>query len=174
MIVAFELLSLATLIGVIDVLYFHLYRFRLYDQPGSNAEELTHLLRAAIFAAVVALIAFSNGSPLARQALLVLAGLDLVNNIADVTLEKRSRAPLGGLPTAEYLLHIVGTFLVGLAVAAVWFQSSPAGFVPLPDEPWYQWRAMGTVVGGVGLLGIEAWLWIRSLARRRLTEVVAG
>ncbi len=173
MIAAFELLSLAALVGGVDVLYFHVYRFRLYEQPSSNAEQVTHLVRALVFAAVVGLIAFSSGSALARQALLALAGLDLLNNIADVLLEKDSRAPLGGLPRIEYLLHILGTFFVGLTVAAIWFDSSSAGFTPLPSEPMYTWRATAVIVSTLALFGVEATLWARSLANRRRRVALA-
>lgn len=174
MIVTFELLSLASLLGAVDVLYFHVYRFRLYRQPGSGKEQFTHLVRAAIFLAVVAIVAFSSGSPIARYVLLALAALDVVNNIADVSFEKRSRAPLGGLPTGEYVLHIVGTFLIGLATASIVFESSAEGFTPLPDEPFFRWRAAAMVAGGIALLGIETGLWVRAMTSRARAPLPQG
>ena len=38
MTVAFELLMLAALLGAVDVGYYHLYKFRLYQRPESVAE----------------------------------------------------------------------------------------------------------------------------------------
>jgi hypothetical protein len=47
----------------------------------------------------------------------VLFAFDLMNNGVDVLLERSSRSTLGGLPSVEYLFHILATFLTGLTVA---------------------------------------------------------
>jgi hypothetical protein len=94
-------------IGAIDVLYYHLYRFRLFERDHSVAEELTHLVRHVCFVALVALLASGVGG-WADRVILVLLVVDLINSAADVLLEPRSRAPLGGLPAGEYFLHFLG------------------------------------------------------------------
>jgi hypothetical protein len=163
----FELLLLAAAIGTFDVFYYHLYKFRLYSRPQSVAEEITHLIRAGILVAVVALIMFSDGSPAARNAVLALIGLDVVNSGLDVMLEKKSRADLGGLPSFEYLLHILATFVLGLAAASFWHASSSSGFVPLDGGTWQSLRGIGLLVGGTATLALEGALFARAIAHRR-------
>jgi hypothetical protein len=169
----FELLMLASLVGAVDVLYFHLYRFRLYQRPESVYEELTHLARAGLFIAVVATIAFSDGSPAARLAVVAMIALDLANSVLDVLLERRSRASLGGLPSFEYLLHILGTFLSGAAAALFVTQSGPTGFTPVAMSSFDLVRAYGAIVVGGALLVIEASLFLRACAARGRLNVAA-
>src|SRR5688572_32559923 len=93
------ILTAAGAIGAVDVLYFHLYRFRLFAQDGSVAEEVTHLCRHAIFLALVALLSAGTSSPAVDNVILGLFAVDMMNSIADVLLERRSRERLGGLPS---------------------------------------------------------------------------
>ena len=170
---AFEILGVVSLIGAIDVLYFHLYRFRLYEQPASVAEQTTHLVRGLIFAAVLALVTFSAGSPMAAVALLGLAVLDLLNSAADVLLERGSREPLGGLPSVEYLLHVLATFGLGLATAFVWFHTDATGFTPLAGEGLYALRATVMIGLGLGLVLLEGGLFVRAIAARHRNALPA-
>lgn len=105
-------------IGAVDVLYFHLYRFRLFAQPGSVAEEITHLCRHAIFLTLLLVLSSGGRSPERDALVFALIGLDLLNGATDVLLERGSRAPLGGLPPLESLVHFLSSFGMGLAVAA--------------------------------------------------------
>jgi hypothetical protein len=154
----FELLMLAALLGSVDVLYFHLYRFRLYAQPGSVAEESTHLARHVLFIGIVLTLLLQP--PFARPLVLVLFGLDLLNNVADVLLEKGSRAPLGGLPSAEYLVHILATLLTGMALSAYWWAPETALSASQVARGW------ATVALGVLLFAAEASLFGRALLSR--------
>src|SRR5215471_14487453 len=36
--------------GAVDVVWFHVHKFRLYDQPSARCETITHLLRGLLFA----------------------------------------------------------------------------------------------------------------------------
>ena len=119
-----ELLLVASIIGAIDVGYYHIYKYRLFEQPSAVGEHITHLLRSVMFLAIGAVVTLSDGSPAARAIVLGLVAFDLLNGVVDVLLERRSRKPMGGLPTGEYLLHILGSFVIGLAVATFWWQSS--------------------------------------------------
>jgi hypothetical protein len=154
----FELMMVASLIGAVDVLYFHLYRFRLFEQPGSVAEELTHLARHLLFIAIVLTMLLSP--PFARPLVLVLVGLDLLNNVADVLLEKSSREPLGGLPSAEYLIHILASMLVGMAISAFWWAPVQA------LSPSQELRGWVTVALGTLLFVGEGALFGRALRAR--------
>lgn len=149
-------------IGAIDVIYYHLIRFRLFERDASVAEELTHLVRQTCFIVVVALLAMGTPGPLARGVLLVLLAIDLVDSGLDVLLEPRSRAALGGLPAGEYFLHFVGTFGSGLASAAYLLEyGRPFAAAPL-------WMVAPTLVLGTGLLALELGLFVRArLSARR-------
>jgi hypothetical protein len=149
-------------VGAIDVLYYHLYRFRLYSQPGCVAEEVTHLLRNAIFIAIL-LVCMQPSSPGWARVMFFLIAADLANSVVDVLLERRSRESLGGLPSGEYLVHVLSSFGTGLAVASYTMSlGSPA---PVLDGPlWWQIHAM--VAMGVVLLAIEGVLFARAIAAR--------
>jgi len=72
-------------IGAIDVLYFHLYRFRLFAHDGCVAEEITHLCRHAIFLGLLALLSAGTPSRIVDQVIIGLFALDMVNSVIDVT-----------------------------------------------------------------------------------------
>jgi hypothetical protein len=149
-------------VGAVDVLYFHLYRFRLYAQPGSVAEEVTHLCRHAIF--LTLLMALSSGGRSAAQDALVfgLVALDLVNGAVDVLLERTSRNPLGGLPPVESLVHFLSSFGMGLAVAA--YVLAPS--LP-PPTGVLAWQVWGTFVSGLAIFALEGTLFAQAVRVRR-------
>lgn len=156
------ILAVVGTIGAIDVLYYHLYRFRLYSQPGCMAEEVTHLLRNAIFIAILLVCMQPATEPWSRVMFLLFAA-DIGNSVIDVLLEKRSRAELGGLPSGEYLVHILSTFGTGVAVASYTMAlGSPAPVL----EGLLRWQVWGMVGMGVALLAIEGVLFARALGGR--------
>ena len=118
----------ALTIGAADGLYFHLWKFRLYARPASKVEHLTHTLRACLLGPMLWLgfVAPHLG------AFIALVALDSAVVLTDVSLENHSRRELGGIPTAEYLVHVAATALhsgaVALAIAFWW----TAGAVEVP------------------------------------------
>jgi hypothetical protein len=151
-------------IGAMDVLYYHLYRFRLYSQPHSVAEQATHLVRQACFVLVVAILSQGVSSSKADAVVLFLLGLDLVNSGIDVWLEPRSRAPFGGLPRGEYLLHFLGTFGSGLATASYLVER---GALPIPPANGaLGGQSVALIAGGSLLFAIEAGLLLRAVLSR--------
>lgn len=160
----FELLMLTSLLGAVDVLYYHLYRFRLYERLESMAEEITHLTRHVLFLGITAIVTFGGGT---RESAMLLWGLfagDFVNNVIDVLLERRSRATLGGLPSAEYLIHILANFLTGLTVATYYWHSLPTA---TPLSQVQIGRGVMTIVLAALLLLIESSLFLRAVTRRK-------
>ena len=149
-------------IGAVDVLYFHLYRFRLYAQPGSVAEEVTHLCRHAIFLALLLVLSSGGRSPERDALVFLLIGLDLLNGATDVLLERGSRAPLGGLPPLESLVHFLSSFGMGLAVAA--YVLAPT--LP-PPTGVLAWQVWGTFAMGVVVFGFEGCLFVQAFRSRR-------
>ncbi|MEQ1501599.1 MAG: hypothetical protein ABMB14_05180 [Myxococcota bacterium] len=162
----FELLMVAALIGAADVLYFHLYRFRLYAQPGSVAEEVTHLVRHVLFLGIVLVMLVDP--PLARPLVVGLFAVDQLNNGIDVLLERSSRAPLGGLRSGEYLVHVASTLLTGMAIATFWWAPTGAALSPIQLA-----RGWATVGLGAALFATEATWFARALASRRTRTAAA-
>lgn len=114
------LLAIAAPIGALDMLYFHLWKFRLFAAPDSRAETLTHIVRSV----TVALLAWVLGHYRPEGAWFWIVGslfaLDGVNSLIDVAIERRSRAAWGGVPSVEAIIHTVGSTFLG-AVAALYF-----------------------------------------------------
>lgn len=155
-------------IGAIDVLYYHLYRFRLFERDASASEEITHLLRQAAFVAIAVLLATGVQSAPVDIALIALFAFDLVNSAIDVLLEPRSRASLGGLPQGEVFLHFLGTFGMGLAAASYLYERSA---LPLAAAPL--WQIAPLVTGGSGLFVVELVLFMRARQRSRSAHETA-
>ena len=155
------IMTAAAGIGAVDVLYYHLYRFRLFAQPGSVAEEVTHLCRHAIFLALLLVLSSGGRSPRGDALVLGLVGLDVLNGAADVLLERRSREPLGGLPSMEYLVHFLSTFAMGLAVAA-WMLAPE---LPAPTG-LLLWQVYGTLAFGLVVFMLEGTLFARAIRAR--------
>lgn len=157
------ILALLAPIGAIDVLYYHWYRFRLYEQPSSVAEELTHLARGAAFLALAAVLSQGVADPETDALVLGLLAFDFLNSALDVALEPRSRAPLGGLPGGEYFLHFLGLFGAGFVLA---HYLSARTTLPIPAvSGWAQVQANLLIVGGAALLLVELGLFLRARQR---------
>jgi hypothetical protein len=148
------LLLLAT-IGVTDSAYYHTYKFRLFEQPSSRVETLTHIARA--FAAAVTIGLLSHYRPVGGWYWLVagVLGFDFVINVVDVVVEPKSRAPLGGLPPPEYLIHMVVMAFAGgatctfLALGYAGRLEPSALLAPEHMPTWLVWYARVVVVGAV-------------------------
>ena len=115
-------------VGALDGLYFHLWKFRLYARPQSRTEHLTHTARACLLGPILWLAFVAPR----LDALVALVAVDTAVVLADVWLENESRRDLGGIPRAEYLVHVVANTLhtgaMTLAMAVWW--SSPLAQVP--------------------------------------------
>ncbi len=80
-------------------------------------------------------------------------------------LERSSRAPLGGLPSVEYLLHVLIVFGLGGAAATFWWASRPKTGAPLDGLD--RTRIVGSIGFTTVLMVIEAGLFSRALLSRR-------
>ena len=167
---ALIILFVAGPVGALDVVYFHIWKFRLYRRAQSRREEVTHLIRGimvpAIFGALLA------GRPEGTLFLAVAATflLDTLNSLIDVMVEPRSRASLGGVPPAELAVHFIGTSLMSAAFvtflldgwrsrhAAAALVRWPAGALPW----WFITMARGALLTAAFLVIFEAalaWRW---------------
>lgn len=105
------LLAFAAL-SFVDGIVLHLWRERLHRRPESRLEHALHTARAVLFPAI--LVAFFGGAAPALG--VALLAVDQVVEVADMAVERRSRAFSGGLRSSEYVLHGV---LITLRAAGV-------------------------------------------------------
>jgi hypothetical protein len=160
------LMVLMGAVGAIDSLYFHLYRFRLFRQPSARGETLLHLARAATYALALGLLSSFVPRGGWFWALASVFTLDLAIDVVDVLVEPASRAPLGGLPGIEYLLHMLVMAISGAIWAsfgaAGWSQRVlPTALLPADGRPaWLYWDARLTALGSVALLLLEGGLFL--------------
>ncbi len=172
--VALLVLSIAAPLGVFDVFYFHLWKFRLFSRPASRAETGTHIARSVLIGAVALLLAHYEPRGAWFHAVAALLVLDFANNLLDVWLEDASRASLGGVPRLEYLIHVIGATASGAVGAS--FLVLGRGLGSLPTElhagsvpPWLAWNAIGIGLGCLVIAAVESVLLVRSMGREVAT-----
>lgn len=167
---AFFLMA-ASVIGSLDVGWWHLYRFRLYRQPGSVLEETTHLVGYGLFLAIALVLLAVDDAADARWLVLGLFAANLVVTTVDVLAEPASRAPLGGLPRLEYLVHILAVGAFGAAAATFWWSAERGGTALAGGE---ELRVAGAAAMTTVLLAVETTLFVRSRRAARSAGVVGG
>jgi hypothetical protein len=164
--IVLRILLLAAPIGALDVAWFHIYKLRLYARSESVGEEITHLVRGALFPVALGLLAAGQPSGAFFWLVVALIGVDFTNSLLDVLLEPASRAP-GGVPRAELAVHVVGGSLTTVAftlfVAFGWAaRLGPTALLPhdagwlTPIELTVVW---GSILGGSALFLFEAGLF---------------
>ncbi|MBI2825387.1 MAG: hypothetical protein HYX69_11940 [Planctomycetia bacterium] len=119
MLAAFYLLTIVGLVGSIDVLFYHIYKLRLYRQREAMWENLTHLTRALLFGVMMLTVIHLRASGWLWFIYPLLLGFELTNTMIDVTMEPYTRRNLGGLPPVEYILHVFLSICTGAALASV-------------------------------------------------------
>jgi hypothetical protein len=124
------LAALAAL-ALVDGIFVHLVRERLHRRPDTRLEHLIHTGRAAVFPPIL-LLFFAGRAPALGIAFLA---VDQILEVADMAIERRSRAYSGGLRTSEYLLHGTALTVRGAAIAFAIAAGTPSpnvvGFVEL-------------------------------------------
>lgn len=173
---ALILLLIAGPIGATDVVYFHMWKFRLYSRPQSVIEEITHLLRGVMAPAIFALLIIGRPQGAFFWIVAMLFFIDTVNSLWDVMVEPRSRAPIG-VPPAELAVHFIGTTIMGAAWATFiltgWpTRNAPTALLPWPPGTfpwWFLPMAWGALVISVLLVAFEASLVLRAKAWRSST-----
>lgn len=152
--------ALHGLVAMVDGAYFHLYKYKLHTRPESVTEHFTHSLRAATMtASAYIFFAVSAAGWLLWIGVGIIA-VDLVVETWDVLIERKSRADLGGLSSAEYLSHAHAILLYAASYTLVLASKSRAAFSL--DSPaivgshptWIQVLGWAVVVGA-GLSTIQ-------------------
>ncbi|MBI3300485.1 MAG: hypothetical protein HYZ72_00155, partial [Deltaproteobacteria bacterium] len=106
-------------VGTVDGIYNHLYRYHLYAHASSFTEHISHTFLSLGLALTVTMLVFVEMGSVGFAFLLGIQALSVFNTLWDVSLELKSRAPLGGFPPHEYLLHTVIFLLHGAFLWAV-------------------------------------------------------
>ncbi len=181
MVAAFYLLLVIGHIGLFDVVYFHYYRCRLHARPECHREVFWHTIRHVIYGLqflIIANLRFHGA------ALLVLGGIyaaDVFIAWTDVWEETLSRRNQGGLPRAEYFMHIVLSLLVGAYILLVgqnvWpDRHLPAAVVFAPPAVPALARLYMSVMGAMAFVAFAHDLvgWLRMHRQMKAVPVAAG
>ena len=171
------LLLSAAPIGAFDVIYYHLWKFRLFERPESTREEVTHILRGFLVPALTGILLIGRPEGTWFWVVLILFALDSLNTLLDVVFEPRSRAPRG-VPPSELAVHFVGTTAMGAALAtfilAGWASRlhatdlTPHVGTVMPG--WFFKFGYFGLVGAFALVIFEACLFARAISRRAMNS----
>lgn len=112
------LLLAFSLLGAYDTAHFHMGKFALHKDERTRREHALHTLGACLFPCCVGLLYCARGA-WSLAAGLALTGVTLAVELLDVFEEGRSRAGFGGLPSREYAIHFVLSFLRGAFTLAI-------------------------------------------------------
>lgn len=152
------------LIGGIDGIYYHLYKFKLYAHPESRYEHILHSIRFLLIAPIIYILFVRNFSGTLLWLGLVLVILDLLILTLDIYSEDSSRQQWGGLPRTEYYLHIManGMHFASLAMilavkpAAVW---GIGNILPEPTYPDFT-TSVGEAIIPFAVLSFLSHIWL--------------
>jgi len=107
------------ILGATDILLFHTVSHGIRAHADSANELLVHSLRGPTYASLFVLVPNFAMEGAWFWLLMAIFVVDVAISLWDFVLEKHSRAVFGGLPTGEYILHIVLAMLFGAMVACV-------------------------------------------------------
>lgn len=152
-------LNLFMLVGLVDLFYYHIWKYKLHTRPESRYEHKLHMAFAFLMVPIGYLLYYQDlgGYGLWAAAFFVIAAL--TTEMLDVFSEGDSRASIGGLTTGEYSIHVAATifkvasfaFMFASKPAAAWSLSSP---VVLGSYGWMAEAMAVQVMVGSGLVGI--------------------
>lgn len=164
------LMTIMAPIGAIDLVYYHILKFKLHSRPDSYLETIVHLIRGLLFAGGAFILLYFRPQEIWFWLTGSIFLLDFINSIADVSIEGKSRKSLGGQPTLEYVIHTVGSTFAGAITAAYFilgweFRLLPSALVPLPEDTYpvfFNANVIGMVVIGMILTFFEAILLFKT------------
>lgn len=117
--IATALLFTIGILGAADIFIFHTIKGRLTQRTECRKEVVIHVLRGFVYAAQFVVIPNYRLTGGWFWALALLFVVDVIIAVTDVWEEPKSRAKQGGLSSAEYLMHIVLSVLVGAMLREV-------------------------------------------------------
>jgi len=169
--IASALLFTIGILGTLDILIFHTLKGRLVERAECRREAIIHVLRGYIYAAQFILVPGFRLTGAWFWALAMLFIIDISIAVADVWEEPKSRASQGGLCSAEYLMHIVLSVLVGAMlrelIGVTWGDwALPTAMVQSDAPSWLRIAGLLFAFGSALVATIEALVLIdRALPR---------
>ena len=118
------------LLGAADIVLFHTIANGIRSHADSRQELLVHSLRGPTYASLFVLVPNFALHGAWFWALIGIFVVDVGISLWDFAIEKRSRTVFGGLPTGEYILHILIAMLFGALVMSVAYGAGHWGFLP--------------------------------------------
>ncbi len=148
-------------LGAADIALFHSVAHSIRSHEDSAAELVTHSLRGPTYAALFLLIPNFELHGLFAWGLMALFTFDVGISIWDFSLEQGSRRFLGGLPSGEYVLHMLMAIVFGALVATVlcfghhWFSATTGLFYAPTAVPTILRMVLATMAAAVLVSGIQ-------------------
>ncbi|HUS34747.1 MAG TPA: hypothetical protein VM680_05280 [Verrucomicrobiae bacterium] len=118
MLIANYLLLALGVMGGIDILLYHSISHGIRTHAESRWELVTHAMRGPTYTILFLVVPNFETRGVWALLMALLLIFDVGISVADFWLERRSRAELGGLPSGEYVLHMIMAMLFGAFVMA--------------------------------------------------------
>lgn len=149
------------ILGAVDILLYHSISHGIRENPDSRAELLVHALRGPTYATLFLVVPNLELHGAWFYGLLFLLAFDFLVSVWDFALEGESRRFLGGLPSGEYVLHMIIAMVFGAMVAAVafeaghWAELPTAWFYRPADVPELLRAVLAVMAVGVLVSGLQ-------------------
>ncbi|MBT6391267.1 MAG: hypothetical protein HOJ69_08540, partial [Candidatus Marinimicrobia bacterium] len=154
------------LMSIVDGLYYHDYKYKLYLHKESILEHIMHTFRAVAFPLVVYYLFQNDFGGWMMMVGVFVAFIDIILLAIDVRIEGHSRDRYGGLSNGEYATHLfANTFhyvsialILGAKPAEAWtFTQSFELMRPYPEIT--VWLGSAFVTGGTIAAVLHFWQW---------------
>jgi hypothetical protein len=118
-------LNLFMLVGMVDLFYYHIWKYKLHTRAESRYEHKLHMVFAFLMVPIGYLLYYQDLGGYGLWAAVFFVVAALATEMLDVFTEGDSRASIGGLTTGEYSIHVAAT-IFKVASFAFMFASKPA------------------------------------------------
>jgi hypothetical protein len=128
--VATYILFVLGCLGATDILLYHSVAHGIRSHHDSRFELMLHSLRGPTYAVLFILVPNFAMQGAFFWLLIALCVFDVGISLGDFMIERSSREFFGGLPTGEYILHIILAMLFGALVTSIFFSVGHWGAMP--------------------------------------------
>jgi phosphatidylglycerophosphate synthase len=111
------------ILGATDMSFYHSVAHGIRQHQDSKLELYIHSLRGLTYTALFIIVPNFECHGIYFWGLIAILFIDLLISIADFAIERKSREGLGGLPSGEYVLHILIAMLFGAFVTTIFLNS---------------------------------------------------
>ena len=161
------------ILAIVDGVYYHDIKYKLYQDKESILEHIYHTIRAVMFPIMMyCLFAYDFGGVLMIVGIGAVS-IDFIMLIFDVKEEGRSRNRYGGLSNGEYMNHVFANTFHFVAIALILAAKPAAAWTIDPSfalgRPYPQvtaWLGSAFVAGGVIAALLHFWQWSQYFSRK--------